>query len=318
MKYIVAVKLTSLVFLIVLLSGCTDSHSPYQSSDVQLKKYSWKGKIPRAHRVKVINPYGNIDSRTGSYQIIDITGVMQLIGPDAKKAQVEIREENDVTIIEVKYPSGIYDELDRRIARFDIGVFVPTGVVLELETDFGDIKIKKHRNRIFAKTNSGNIAGSTKNIIHAFTQSGNINLNLMPWKSRRFAQLSKRPRYFINSDQGDIALSMNDDLAVDIRLFASQPIISNNEFVQNALSKNQKQLALTHKNPSRILEAKTKKGALKIDLYKKAMVQRTSLDKNEQGEIKVEPSLVTKKTNQSNWPANHLINISDQRFRMIF
>jgi hypothetical protein len=275
MKCFNVIKLICLLSLSVII-GCSESYNEYRMADVKLEKFNWKGKVPRSYRVKVINPYGNINSRTGSYPIVDVSGVMQLIGPDAVKGHIDVREESGVTVIEVKYPSGIYDQVGRKIARFDIGVFVPTGVFLELETDFGDIKIKKHKNRILARTNSGDIAGSTKNIIHAFSRTGDINLNLMPWKSHRFAKLAKRPSYFINTDQGDIALSMNDDLAVNMRLYSNEPILSNNLFIQNTLNQDKTSLKITRENASRLLEAKSKNGALKLDLYAKPNTKKST------------------------------------------
>jgi hypothetical protein len=309
MKYLNVVKLVSALFFSTVI-GCSESINQYKAADVQLKKFNWKSNVPKSHRVKVINPYGNIDSRTGSYNIVEITGVMQLIGPDAPKGLVDVREEDGVTVVEVKYPSGVYDQAGRKQARFDIGVFVPTGVFLELETDFGDIKIKKHKNRIYARTNSGDIGGSTKNIIHAFSNTGNINLNLMPWKAHRFAKLSKRPSYFINTDHGDIELSMNDDLAVDMKLYADENINSNNLQILSMLNTDKSSLRINRENASRVLEAKTKKGSLKLNLYSKPVGGKTAADNS--------PVKSAAFLSEVNSYSNNLNNLTKHQFRPVF
>ncbi len=260
------ITLLGLALILFSLNGCNqpDEKVSYGIEDVKLEKYNWKGKPPKKHKVVVENPYGNIYSRTGSYPIVELSGVMQLIGPNAKRPEIIIQQLNDELHIKVHYDKGIQDRYGNRIARFDLGVFVPEGIELDLTTDFGDIKLKKHNNKISAQTNTGSITGSTRNIIKAHSKEGDIKLNLMSWKTTLPFASKKLQQYQLQSDRGHIKLMMDQKLPVAIKAIAYQGVQSNHAALLEQVTDNA--LVAELATPQRVIHVKALQKFINIQL----------------------------------------------------
>jgi len=216
-KRISSINILLAIFLFsIALLGCKESPPSYTTSDVTLHKYNWQGDVPTKRKVRLINRYGNISTRNTNQSNIEIAGVIQKVGTDAPTPEVKVVEQDGVMNIEVFYKTASIDKYNNRIGRIDLGIYVPKGVSLELITDFGDIKAKKHRSKIIAKTQTGKIKLSTHNVFQALSYSGDISLDLLNWKRPRFPVNSKKNQYEAFTREGDIKIYFKNTISLSI------------------------------------------------------------------------------------------------------
>jgi hypothetical protein len=194
-----------------------------QQRSVKLEHYKWYGETPKAKLVRVINPFGAISSRNTSYDNIEISGVIQKIGKSPAQHNIEIRDNNGVTEVVVSYPKGNKNKQGQLSGRFDLGVWVPSWVNVEMVTDFGDIKVKKHTSNITAKTTSGKIKIGTTGLVQAHSDSGNIYVDLFgDFTGDRFTQ-----PMLVSSNKGDVKVSLTQTARVTVQAQSNQPIKHN-------------------------------------------------------------------------------------------
>lgn len=179
---------------------------------VSVEHYKYFGELPKAKKVRVINPYGSITSRNTSYDTIELSGIIQKIGEPGAKHDIEIKDNQGVTEVVIRYPQGNQDAKGRLTGRFDIGVWVPAYVDVELITDFGDIKVKNSASNIIANSNSGKIRVSSSGTVAAHSYSGDVKIELQQ------ASTIKTPAKLFRQRQASVStqtntISRSDDLA---------------------------------------------------------------------------------------------------------
>ncbi|MCJ8267862.1 MAG: DUF4097 family beta strand repeat-containing protein [Psychrosphaera sp.] len=212
-------------FLLVLTSPfiwANTNETPEPSQEqrtVKLEHYKWYGEAPKAKLVRVINPYGAISSRNTSYDNIEISGVIQKIGKSPAQHNIDIRDNNGVTEVVVSYPKGNKNAQGQLSGRFDLGVWVPSWVNVEMITDFGDIKVKKHTSNITAKTISGKIKIGTTGLVQAQSDSGDITVDLFGDRFKKSMRVS--------SNKGDVKVSLVQTARVTVQAQSNQPIKHN-------------------------------------------------------------------------------------------
>lgn len=168
---------------------------------VTLEQYKYVGELPKAKKLRVINPFGNITSRSSSYDNIELSGVIQTIGDQGKEHTIDIRDVDGVTEVVVSYPKGNADDSGQLFGRFDLGVWIPAYIDLELVTDFGDIKVKKSGSNVEARSHTGNIKLATSGHATGHSDSGKVVIKPMAHKEaklpakifRRQAQQNAQP-----------------------------------------------------------------------------------------------------------------------------
>ena len=227
-----------------VIAACTPNQEPvvYSKEDVSLQKYNWKGEVPRKSRVKVINHYGNISSRNTSHDNVELSGIIQKVGPKAPTPEIQVSDVDGVTLITVVYKNSPVDNHANRIGRMDIGVYVPRGVTIEMESDFGDIKAKKHQSNIIANSQSGKIKLATSGTINAVSQNGKIKANLLPWANEKFQPAKKKRRYEIHSVEGDVEVYVDPESGFEVNLQAGNGISSRSSDLQTLLTQNSQTL----------------------------------------------------------------------------
>jgi len=281
------------IFLLILISlniftvgGINKSYAAQHSLNVQLplnakaqsqkqaldnvviQQYKWQAAIPSSGKVKVINRFGSISIKNINQPIVAVTGAMQLIGETPAQATVISTQADGVQIIEVTYPEGNTDKFGHKRGRVDLGVFVPKGVSLTLITDFGDIKSRKLKSNVIAKTNSGKIKIGSNSTIQASTNTGDIKLTIQKNNSKqaRFIESTKTRFNTLTSKVGNIQVYLQDNVNVSLSA-NSKNSIKNNLRVNNStkISANTKQLfsAVLGKG-TRHYEIKSQAGAINI------------------------------------------------------
>lgn len=175
-------KRVSVLVLLTFMSNAfaspTSNTSEPDNRKVEIKPYKWFGESRSAKHVRIINPFGNITSRTSNFENIEMSGVIQLIGDKPGIHKIDIIEKQDVTEIVVSYPNGIRNAKGQLTGRFDLGVWLPSWAKVEAETDFGDIKIKRSASDVIARSNTGKIAIGTMGFVDAYSKKGDITIDL--------------------------------------------------------------------------------------------------------------------------------------------
>lgn len=236
----------------------------YTPKDVVLEKYNWKGELPRRNQVKVINPYGNISSRNSSLQQIELAAVIQKVGPNAPKPEFKITDQGGVTVIEVIYQSSVIDEFTNRIGRVDLALFVPTGVSLQLETDFGDIKAKKHTSSMKVKSLSGKVSLMTSGQVEINTDSGDINLTLTEDQKPQWLKSSKQRPHKLQTQTGNINIYYSSSEKISLELKSGLAISTNDPALASEIQKSGQSFQLMSVLPqsSQIISAQSQTGSI--------------------------------------------------------
>lgn len=143
-----------------------------------LESYDWKGPIPAAKVVRVINHYGDIRSRSNSDEKIYLHASYQEIGDSPLTPEFLISEKAGVLTIEIKYSEAIRNQKGELRGRTDLSVLFPPKVKIIAETADGMIKIDKSESNVEAKSISGPIKLTTSGLFTAESQSGKISLRL--------------------------------------------------------------------------------------------------------------------------------------------
>jgi len=272
--------ISSLMYLFIILSGCSETNvsssdkekmkAHYTAEDVKLSQYNWQGDIPTAGKIRVNNPFGNISTKNTNYDNVSIAGAIQLIGNEASQPNITVRDDNGVTVVDVSYPNGDKDKYGRKIGRVDQGVYVPRSVIVDLQTDYGAIKSRKHKSNMILKTNSGDIKVGSSGTIQATSNSGDIKLHIQKAKHQDvlFIEENKRRLSHITSESGAISISLANNLDMQLNLQALSGISSNlNEFKEVRLieSSNDKLTAVLG-NGINIYTVKSSQSAISINM----------------------------------------------------
>ena len=187
---------------------------------VDVKQYKWFGDAPKSKIVRIVNPYGSVTSRSSMVNGVELSAAIQKIGDNPPQHTVDIKDNKGVTEIVISYPKGtIRNAKGQLTGRFDLGVWLPSWVRLEVETDFGDIKVKKSASDVIAQSNSGKIAIGTSGHVEALSESGNISVDLY---GERFRQQMKAV-----SRLGDVKVNMSQDARLVIQASAAEDIKNN-------------------------------------------------------------------------------------------
>ena len=232
--------ISPLLCMLIMINGCNseekittttpkDSITSYTAKDVKLSQYNWQGDIPASGTIRINNPYGNISTKNTNFNNISISGAIQLIGENAKEPIIEVNNDNGTTVLTVLYPNGDTDSYGRKIGRVDLGVYVPRNVRVDLQTDYGAIKARKHQSNMILKSNSGEIKVGTSGTVQIKSSSGDIKFHIQKVKDQdnRFIESNKKRHSSIISETGNIALTFGNDLDIEFDIQAQSEITTN-------------------------------------------------------------------------------------------
>lgn len=236
---------------------------------VDIKQYKWFGEAPKAKLVRVVNPYGSVTSRSSLVNGVELSAAIQKIGSNPPEHTIDISDNNGVTEIVISYPKGtIRNAKGQLTGRFDLGVWLPSWIRLEVKTDFGDIKVKKSASDIMAKTNTGKITIGTSGHVEAVSERGNISVDFY---GERFRQPMK-----VLSRFGDVKVNMSQNARVILQARAAKDIKNNfGEYKAIAVLGDKKTLSATITKPTKHkikpveLQLAANKGRLSISIADK-------------------------------------------------
>lgn len=251
---------------------------------VEISQYKWFGDVPKAKLVRVINPYGDVNSRSSLGNAVELSSAIQKIGDNPPEHKIDIKDVDGVTEIVISYPKdSIRDDQGRLTGRFDLGVWLPSLVRLEVETDFGDIKIKKSASDVIAKSNTGKISIGTSGHVEATSEHGNI---MVDFYGERFRQKMK-----VVSRFGDVKVSMSQDTRLVLNASAAKAIKNNfDKYQAIEVSGDKHQLSAQITKP-------TKHKIQPVELYLAANKGSVDIKINDESNYKVrktQPSFMAK------------------------
>jgi hypothetical protein len=118
--------------------------------------------------IEIVNSLGEISVRNREQAEVAVHGVIQELPPDFARARVVSRQEGDVLPISTELPQGA------RGGRYDMAVYVPSGMPLVLKGGEHRIDARKREAPLTASTTSGNINASTRSWMNVSSGSGSI------------------------------------------------------------------------------------------------------------------------------------------------
>lgn len=247
-----------------------DSNNKNRDKDkraVTLEHYKWFGDVPKAKFIRIINPFGGITSRNTSYHNIEMSGVIQKIGQHPASHQIDITDINGVTEVVVSYPNGNKNAEGQLTGRFDLGVWAPNWVTVQMVTDFGDIKVKKHASNIIANSQSGKITIGTAGRVVANSDSGNIKVDFYGVRWHQAMQVS--------SKTGDVKVKLSQSANLRLEVLSNNPV-SNNladyQQIKRLKTADFRLLALLNQ-PDTGLQLSAEQGHLSINILDKPTIQ---------------------------------------------
>ena len=187
--YTALVRSLAAALTAVLLAGCAASankpRAPQTGSEAAEPPYRIERQqydlvlTPEVRRVRVINAHGDVTVKATSANSVGVYAIVQLIGaqPEAPIITTEVR--GDEALVEVRYASDATIGADTfidgyRKGRVDLGMFIPTGPRVEIESTFGAVNVKPISNDVHVRGREGRVTVATSGAIQVATDSGPI------------------------------------------------------------------------------------------------------------------------------------------------
>lgn len=133
-------------------------------------------KLPESLQTIVVdNPYGEIQLRQTQSRSLAYHANEQRIGTAPRTARIEWIQDVDLIGLRVRY-----DEHDPAtpanptLGRVDLAIFVPSGVRLDLRTDFGNVVVRRVRNPVDARSRSGRIVVAARDAMQLRSETGEL------------------------------------------------------------------------------------------------------------------------------------------------
>lgn len=144
----------------------------------EIKREERQGTLAPGQGLEARNPYGEIYVRrqSGTDQYL-VRATIQRHPDDPQDEQVEITEQDDRLLVEVRIPSGVKGAPqtgERPQRRIDLSLAVPDDRLLTVQTEEGMIRTKRKPGPIHASSRSGDISASVKGRALLRSESGNI------------------------------------------------------------------------------------------------------------------------------------------------
>ena len=254
----------------------------FSLKDVVLENYTWTGDLPAHRKIKIVNHYGNISTRTRSEASVGLSASIQKIGPTPAIPTFDIQETPNQTLITVIYPHGQYNSDNQMIGRVDVAVVVPETVGVVMESTWGTIKTKKHFSNMSAKTVSGNISLGSVGEINAESVSGNISID--------HYNINWHNPQKIYTEQGSIKLVLAKLANVNVN--ASGKSLTSNYYQDNIQSTAEKSvLSFSLNQANSIINLSAPKGSVNIDLIEKPHGGYVGLPTEFNGDIRDLPTV---------------------------
>jgi hypothetical protein len=149
----------------------------------RIERFQWARPLGSHGTIEIVNEYGDIRSRAGAVEQIEVSAIVQKAEDDPYEAKVDIDGREDRVMIEVSYSANENrgelretEEMKRR--RVDLTVIFPSQARLEARTTRGLVEAKGLDSDVRANSLSGDIVISAAAGVQARTERGAIRVEL--------------------------------------------------------------------------------------------------------------------------------------------
>lgn len=177
-----SMRFVALLLLMSLVAACASPRVAPDPTDAgapppyTLERFRDEAKIAEGVRVLAFdNPYGEIQVRQTSAAAIAWQGVEQRIGTKPRIAQVLPYHQGDHQGVRIRYP-GVDPSApaNPRLGRVDLYVFIPSGYLVDVKSDFGQIVVRRIKDDVRARSRSGMITVASRGAVDAESVTGEI------------------------------------------------------------------------------------------------------------------------------------------------
>lgn len=168
-------------FASLLLVGCTaqpvrESAATSESPTYSIERHREQRKVEDGVTLLVIdNPYGEIQVRQTRASTLAFQAVEQHIGEKPRAAIFDWFHEGEQQGVRVRYaehdPST---PANPREGRVDLVAFVPSGIAVQLRTDFGDMIVRRINNDVTASSRSGRVTVTARGVLNLSSETGEV------------------------------------------------------------------------------------------------------------------------------------------------
>lgn len=186
--------------------------------EVSRETRRWIETVEAGATVRVINPYGNVYSRFGGYtDEVEIQATSQRLEPDLPQLGVSFRPTDFGLDVRVgAKETGVPDPETTR-DQVDLVIFVPRGVLLEIQTADGSIEAKGLKSDLSVSSVKGDILlRGVEGRVQAKTARGKISAVLESAVTDEAQSLT--------TETGEIEVHLWEDASLDARIATSGEI----------------------------------------------------------------------------------------------
>lgn len=240
------------------LAGCAQ---PQQEGPAhpqfRVESFRWIGQVAPGQIVEVINHYGNIRFRSSDDGTLELSAMIQKLGPQAGQVRVEARERAGGAIIRVGPTSEQGTPTGWFRGRVDITVLLPPGVSTHAHTLDGLIEVKGVTGDVVATTADGDIHAVRPRHLRATTRRGQIHVVL---DNRKYDG-----PLFLESIQGDITVQVSQEASLNIQAHTTGPLIANfSKKASMAVQRAENSLQVTMGSGTNSLHIKSESGRIEL------------------------------------------------------
>jgi hypothetical protein len=203
----------SLLFLLcgAAVAGAAVAESPPLEVVTREERIAVEPSI-KAFRLR--NPHGDVRLRVADRPMVGIYATIQRIGETPLDPTFEISQRDGVFELVIRYPDEdvLLASGDHGYGRVDLGVWVPAGLALDLETTDGFLQVRRAEAAVRARTTSGDLQVTSGGDLDLASHSGDVS-------ARQYSGRWEAPAR-VSSEQGHVYASIPAFADLDLTVHA--------------------------------------------------------------------------------------------------
>lgn len=129
--------------------------------------------------IRIVNPHGSVGIRNSQQRILGMRAVIQRIGARPEVETITFETRGDTAWLEISYPSDREHGVDamlegHRKGRVDLAVFVPPQMLVNVQSTYGKIDVRRIDNDVVARTREGALVAAATGFLQLTTDSGDL------------------------------------------------------------------------------------------------------------------------------------------------
>lgn len=134
---------------------------------------------PDTQLIRIVNPHGSVGVRNVREALVGVQATVQRIGDHGEEPTIRIEQQGATALVEIGYASDATTGTDapvdgHRKGRVDLAVFVPPAILVEVETTYGNIELRRLDNDARARSRDGRIVGAGTGFLDLASETGAV------------------------------------------------------------------------------------------------------------------------------------------------